>query len=143
MAPIRLEKFLDEVRQKDGRSKLPERDQAEHGAALIRQMQAALRKSTEQRSTRNQDLPPLPEEIQVLLRGATTSTGKALLDHDKVPKGWKLELVEEQRDGLLVALGRDPKAAELLRVLDSYQRDERTATGRRKAGVKAVFRFQD
>ena len=143
MAPIRLEKFLDEVRQKDGRSELPERDQAEHGTALIHQMQAALRKSAEQRSTRNPELPPLSKEIQVLLRGATTSTGKVLLDHDKVPKGWKLELVEEQRDGLLVALSRDPNAAELLKVLDSYQRDERTAAGRRKAGVKAVFSLDE
>ena len=61
------------------------------------------------------------------------------MEGQEIPKGWKLEVIEQRRDGSLVTLSRDPNAQALDAAIEHFRLDERTATGRRKPGVRPVF----
>jgi hypothetical protein len=127
MPHIRLSRFRDEERHVRGRSRaLPIRNQGQHGAALRQELAEAVREHEAARIARPRDLPPLPETLQLVLKAAQTATGKPLLDRAEIPKGWKLEVIEERRDGSLVTLSRDPNAAALNAAIEnSDEMDEK------------------
>ena len=138
MEHIRVPRYLDELRQPSGwDTKPPERDQQAHGGELSSQLSQAVDRTAQYRQQRDPDLPELPPDIQTLLKGTTTTTGKALLDRDDVPKSWHLEVIDERQDGLLVTLSPEPDLSNLRQGVEWYRNDENTQTGRRKGGVKA------
>lgn len=140
MPHIRLPRLLDEPRRsRGGGSPPPARDQQAHGASLEHQLAAAISLYSLRRGSRAPGLPPIPDAIQIVLRGVTASTGRPLLDATSVPKGWKLEIVEERQDGLIVAVSPDPQVQRLAEAIVSYRNDERTPTGKRKAGTTTLL----
>ena len=144
MPHIRLPRFSDEERHATGRSReLPNRNQARHGASLKRELNNAIRENEAERANRPANLPPLPDQVQLILKSATTASGKPLLEREAIPKGWKLEVVEQRRDGSLVTLSRDPKVSQLEAAIEHFRLDERTSSGRRKAGVRPVFELEE
>ena len=146
--PLRIEKFSDEIRTVRGRGQLPPRDQPVHGEALNAQLAAAVAHATQARGNRNPALPEPPDGTQIFIKGATTASGETLLDSAQL-KGLKLEVVEERRDGLVVALSADPHAARLGKAVEDFRTDARTAPtekrpfGTRKPGVKAIFAVEE
>jgi hypothetical protein len=76
--------------------------------------------------------------VQLLVKGATSNTGKILLEGSKL-RGLKLEVIEERRDGLFVTVSADAEAAGFQRTLEEFRGDARTRTGRRKRGTRQVF----
>lgn len=144
MPHIRLPRFSDEERHATGRSKeLPRRNQARHGALLRRELTRALRDNEAARANRPANLPPVPDKVQLVLKTATTASGKPLLEREEIPKGWKLEVIEQRRDGSLVTLSRDPNARALDAAIEHFRLDDRTPTGRRKPGVRPVFNLEE
>jgi hypothetical protein len=144
MPHIRLRRFSDEERHATGRSKaLPVRDQARHGALLRRELTQAVREYEVARANRPVDLPPIPDKVQLVLKTATTASGKPLLEREEVPKGWKLEVIEQRRDGSLVVLSREPNTQALDAAIEHFRLDDRTPTGRRKPGVRSVFKLEE
>src|ERR1700737_1689071 len=102
MPHIRLPRLADEPRFVRGRGNpLTPRNQELHGQQLLGQLEAARRQFERQRAAPHIGAPPLPAGVQLLLRGATSETGKILLDGSKL-KGLKLEVIEERRDGLFL-----------------------------------------
>jgi subtilisin family serine protease len=87
-------------------------------------------------------MPDLPDSIQVLVKPATTATGTPLLESTDIPKGWDLEIIEQRRDGALVALSPDLNLAGLETSIDNYRRNERTPKGRLKRGSRPVFNLE-
>ncbi len=144
MPHIRLVRFRDEERHATGRNKeLPVRNQARHGGLLRRELREAVREYETTKANRPADLPPLPDKIQLILKTATTPSGKPLLEREAIPKGWKLEIIEQRRDGSLVALTRDTNAQSLDAVINHFRQDDRTRSGRRKPGVRPVFNLEE
>src|SRR5215472_720822 len=140
MPHVRLQHFRDEVRHpRRGGPELPERNQGSHGRELRRELRAAIRDYEQQRARGSPNLPGLPATIQLLVKPATTATGKPLIDGSDVPRGWNLEIVEQRKDGTLVGLSADPNLAGLETALDNYQHNRRTQTGRLKRGTRPVF----
>jgi hypothetical protein len=93
-------------------------------------------------ANRQQNLPTVPSGIQLLIQGATTESGKVLLEGAKL-KGLRLEVVEERRDGLFLVVSLDPDANRLAQTIESFAEDRRTPTGKRKRGVKQVFEIEE
>jgi hypothetical protein len=146
--PIRLEKFADQPRQVRARSQLPKRDQGAHGAHLRDQLSTAVAEYQQRLLDRQETLPNVPEGIQLLIKGATTSSGRSLLESAKL-KDLKLEVIEERQDGLVIALSPDPKISRLGQAVEDFRTDTRTPPtekrpqGTRKRGVNTVFTIDD
>lgn len=146
--PIRLEKFDEKQRQGRRIDRLPARDQSEHGGHLASEMMDAIATFKEQIEGRTKDMPNVPEGIQILLKGATTATGNALLDSQKL-LGLKLEILEERSEGVIIALSSDPNLRRLSQAVDDFRNDARTIPtakrpqGTRKPGVPAIFSIDD
>lgn len=146
--PIRLEKFDDQPRQVRARSHLPDRNQATHGAHLRNQLSTAIANYRRRLSSRQATLPGVPEGIQVLIKGATTSSGRSLLESAKL-KNLKLEVLEERHDGIVIALSPDSELRRLGQAFEDFRTDERSAPtekrphGTRKHGVNTVFAIDD
>src|SRR5579859_5347628 len=104
MPHIRLPRLADERRVLTGRgAPLTQRNQGAHGRALLTQLDAARQQLERQRRARPQGAPAVPDGVQLLLKGATSETGKVLLEGSKL-RGLKLEIIEERRDGLFLTL---------------------------------------
>src|SRR5579885_3483671 len=108
MPHIPLPRYLAEPRYRTGRGpKLPHRNQQAHGRRLEQQLQDLFDTVGNRRGARPHELPSLPEEVQVQLESSAVR-GKPILTEASLPKGWKLEVVEERPDGVLMAISRDP-----------------------------------
>lgn len=139
MAHILLPRLADEPRVVRGRgSPLTPRDQNLHGRQLLDQLEVARQLFERHRAVRPRDLPPVPPGVQLLIQGATSDTGKILLEGAKL-KGLKLEVIEERRDGLFVTVSTDGNAARLQQAIEDFRRDVRTPTGIRKRGERQIF----
>jgi len=138
MPHISLTRYLGEQRFRTGRSPaLPARNQSAHGRLLEGQLHDLFETVQERSSSRVADLPPLPEGVQLLLTSSTVR-GKPILTDASVPKGWKLEVVEERPDGILTAISRDPSLGKLSRSINTFRRNERTEKGRLRFGATKV-----
>ena len=122
---------------------MPPRNQALHGRALQRQLQAAIADYGNRQAARSPNMPALPDNMQVLVKPATTQTGTPLLGTADIPKGWQLEVIEQRRDGTLVALSPDPRFTGLETAIDNFRRNERTPKGRLKRGARPVFNIEE
>src|ERR1035441_5690739 len=130
MPHIPLLRYLAEPRFRIGRGpKLPERNRPAHGRLLEQQLRNLLDTVGDRRAARPRELPPPPEEVQLLLE-SSAARGKPILTEASLPKGWKLDVVEERPDGLLTAISRDPNLEKLHRSVSTFRRNERTETGR-------------
>lgn len=144
MPHVRLHRFRDEIRHpRGGGPDLPQRNQRRHGEGLQRQLNRTLAEYGQRRDIRPPNLPALPQTIQLLMKPTTTATGKPLLEGVDVPKGWKVEVVEQRRDGTLVALSADPQFTGLETALDNYRHDRRTPKGRLKKGTRPLFGIEE
>lgn len=143
MPHIRLPRLGDEPRVVQGRgAPITPRDQAAHGLALLRQLDNARTQLERGIANRQQNLPAVPAGIQLLIQGATTQSGKILLEGAKL-KGLRLEVIEERRDGLFLAVSLDPEAGRFAQTIESFLEDRRTPTGRRQRGVRQVFEIDE
>lgn len=143
MPHIRLPVLSDQPRVVTGRTPpLSPRNQRAHGRALLNQLDAAKEQLDRQRRTRPHEAPPVPEGIQLLVKGATSETGKVLLEASKL-RGLRLEVIEERRDGLFLTVSADPDATKFQQTIDSFRRNERTPKGMRKRGTRQVFEIDE
>lgn len=138
MPHIPLPRYLAEPRYRTGRGpKLPERNQQAHGRLLEQQLQNLFDTVGNRRDARPRELPRLPEEVQVQLESSAVR-GKPILTEASLPKGWKLEVVEERPDGVLMAISRDPNLEKLQRSVTTFRRDVRTESGRLRFGATKI-----
>jgi hypothetical protein len=138
MPHIQLPRYLAEPRFLTGRSpRLPERNQQTHGRLLEQQLQGAFATVENRREARPRELPRLPEEVQLLLESSSVR-GKPILNEASVPKGWRLEVVEERPNGFLTAISRDPNFENLQRSVSTFRRNERTERGRLRFGATKI-----
>ena len=138
MPHISLPRYLAEPRFRIGRGpKLPERNHQAHGRLLEQQLRNLFGTVGERRESRPRELPRLPDEVQLLLESSAPG-GKPILTEASLPKGWKLEAVEERPDGVLTAISRDPNLEKLQRSVSTFRRNERTETGRLRFGATKI-----
>ena len=138
MPHIPLPRYLAEPRFRIGRSpKLPQRNQQAHGRLLEQQLRNLFDTVGDRRDSRPEELPRLPEEVQLLLESSAVR-GKPILTEESLPKGWKLEVVEERPDGLLTAISRDRNLEKLQRSVNTFRRNERTEMGRLRFGATKI-----
>jgi len=143
MPHIKLPRLGDEPRVVQGRgAPITPRDQEAHGRFLLRQLDNVKRQLRRGLANRQENLPAVPAGIQFLIQGATTDSGKVLLEGAKL-KGLKLEVIEERRDGLFLAVSLDPAANRFGHTIEWFTDDERTQTGRRKSGVRQIFEIEE
>jgi hypothetical protein len=116
---------------------MPERNQQAHGRLLEQQLRTFFDTVEDRRGARARELPPLPQEVQLLVESSALQ-GKPILTEASVPKGWKLEIVEERPDGVLTAISRDPELEKLQRSVQTFRRNERTETGRLRFGSTKI-----
>jgi hypothetical protein len=139
MPHIRLPRLADEPRVVQGRSKPPTvRNQDAHGRRLLDQLEAARQQFERQRIVRPRDAAPVPPGVQLLIKGATSESGKVLLEGAKL-KGLKLEVLEERRDGLFVVVSADADVTRFQQAIEDFRDNVRTRTGRRKNGERQIF----
>ncbi len=143
MPHIRLPRLGDEPRVVRGRgAPITPRNQPIHGRHLLRQLDNVKRQLERGIADRQPNLPEVPAGLQLLIQGATTDTGNVLLEGAKL-RGLKLEVIEERRDGLFLAVSLDPQANRFGQTIESFAEDERTQSGRRKRGVRQIFEIDE
>ena len=116
---------------------MPVRNQQVHGRQLEQQLHTLFDTLGERRDLRSRELPQLPQEVQLLVE-SSAARGKPILTQASLPKGWKLEVVEERPDGILTAISRDPNLEKLQRSVSTFRRNERTETGRLRFGATKI-----
>ncbi len=138
MPHIPLARYLGERRFRTGRNPvLPERNHLAHGRLLDRQLTDLFDTVSERRANRGAELPPLPEGVQLLLASSNVH-GRPILTDASVPKGWKLEVVEERPDGVLTAISRDPELGKFSRSINTFRDNDRTEKGRLRFGSTKI-----
>ena len=143
MPHIRLPLLSDQARVVTGRTPpLTARDQRAHGRALLNQLDVAKNQLERLRRERPRGAPPVPEGIQLLVKGAASDTGKVLLEASRL-KGLRLEVMEERRDGLFLTVSADPNATKFQETIESFRNNERTPKGRRKKGTRQIFEIDE
>jgi Subtilase family len=139
MPHIRLPRLADEARIVQGRgNRLTRRNQERHGRQLLAQLEDARREFERQIAARPRGAPAVPQGVQLLIKGATSDSGKVLLEGSKL-KGLLLEIVEERRDGLFVVVSTDPRITRFEQAIEDFRGDVRTARGIRKRGERQIF----
>jgi len=108
----------------------------------LNELDAARQQLERQRGARPPGAPAVPEGVQLLVKGATSETGKVLLEGSKL-KGLKLEVIEERRDGLFLTVSSDPGAARFQQAIEAFRVDARTPTGRRRRGTRPIFEIDE
>lgn len=122
LIPGPLNKLRQRVR---GGGPPPRESAADHGQALLRQVEAFQRVVNEQAASRPADLPPLPDDLQVIVEA------KRLLPEQTRSLG--LTPIEEREDGILVTVSPDVTLPLLVSKAESYI-SERTDSGNPKYG---------
>lgn len=146
--PVHLHKFDDRPRQVRGRTPVVRRNQQQHGTRLRDQLNRAINSFGQRIQERQATLPDIPGGVQVLIKGATSAEGNALLESATL-KGFKLEVLEERSNGLIIALSPDTQLRQLNKAIENFRIDARSAPsqrypqGRRKTGVNTVFYVDD
>jgi hypothetical protein len=116
----------NKLRQKvRGGGPKPRENAEQHGQDLLRQIESFQRTITSQASNRSQDLPPLPEDVQVIIEA------KRLLPEQVGALG--LTPIAERTDGLLVTISPDVALPTLATKAQGYV-SERTESGNPRYG---------
>ncbi|MEM7348990.1 MAG: hypothetical protein AAF485_32580, partial [Chloroflexota bacterium] len=103
----------NQLRQKvRGGGPKPRESAAEHGQELLRQIDAFQKTIDQQAASRAPDLPPLPDDVQVII------DAKKLMPEQARSLG--VDLIEERNDGLLVTVSPDVTLPTLATKAQSY-----------------------
>src|SRR5688500_8709685 len=116
----------NKLRQKvRGGGPKPRESAEQHGQDLLRQIASFRQTIATQASSRSQDLPPLPEDVQVIVES------KRLLPEQVTSLG--LKPIAERADGLLVTISPDVTLPTLATKAQGYV-SERTDSGNPRYG---------